>query len=31
MNDLIVFAGIGLLLIGVPVIIARWTTHHVPK
>ena len=31
MNDLIVFAGVGLLLIGLPVIIARWTTHHETK
>jgi len=26
MNDLIVYAGIGLLLIGLPVLFARWNT-----
>jgi|GEM_PF-6366896 hypothetical protein len=31
MNDLIVFAGVGLLLVGLPIVIARWTTHHVTK
>jgi hypothetical protein len=31
MNDLIVFAGVGLLLIGLPVVIARWTTHNITK
>jgi hypothetical protein len=31
MNDLIVFAGVGLLLVGLPIVIARWTTHHTTK
>ncbi len=31
MNDLIVFAGVGMLLIGLPIVIARWTTHNETK
>jgi len=31
MNDLIVFAGVGLLLVGLPIVIARWTSHNVSK
>ena len=31
MNDLIIFAGFGVLLVGLPVVFARWTTHHVTK
>jgi len=31
MNDIIVFAGVGLLLIGLPIVIARWTTNHTTK
>lgn len=28
MNDLIVYAGVGILLVGLPVLIARFTTKH---
>jgi hypothetical protein len=28
MNELIVFAGFGFILVGLPVIFALWTTHH---
>ncbi len=31
MNDLIVFAGFGFILVGLAVIFARWTTHNVTK